>query len=65
MSIVVVNDVGFIGVEAFRDCTNLTSVTYKGTVYTNKAELEKALSDNNVTVGNDFENNVFANTGLQ
>lgn len=40
-----------IGDGAFQYCSSLTSVTYKGTVYTHKAELEKALSDNKVSVG--------------
>lgn len=60
-SITITDSVTSIEYKVFSSCSSLTSVTYKGTVYTNKAELEKALSDNNVTVGND----VFANTKLQ
>ena len=60
-SITIPDGVTSIGSMAFYNCSGLTSITYKDTVYTNKAELEKALSDNNVTVGSD----VFANTGLQ
>ena len=50
-SITIPDSVTSIGDGAFQYCSSLKSVTYKGTVYTHKAELEKALSDNKVSVG--------------
>lgn len=49
-----------IGDSAFNK-SNLNSVTYKGTTYTNKTQLTSALTSNGVSVGN----NVFYKTQLQ
>lgn len=55
------DNVTSIGYGAFHNCSNLASVTYKGTTYTNKTQLTSALTSNGVSVGND----VFNNTKLQ
>lgn len=41
----------YIGTKAFKQCSNLKSVTYKGTTYTNKLELIAALEADRVDVG--------------
>ena len=46
---------------AFCNCTKLASVTYKGNTYESKAELQRALSDEGVKLGDDL----FKNTVLE
>ena len=60
-SITIPDSVTDIGNYVFGGCTALQSVTYKGTTYTNKAELMNALTANNVNMAVD----IFNNTALQ
>ena len=43
-----------IGSDAFSECINLASVTYKGNTYTSKSAIEKALTDARVTLNEDI-----------
>lgn len=59
-SINIPDNITNINWKAFSGCSNLSTVTYKGSVYKSKLELESALTSNGVTIGAD----VFADTSL-
>ena len=60
-SIILPDNITEIDDIAFCNCTKLASVTYKGNTYESKAELQRALSDEGVKLGDDL----FKNTVLE
>ena len=60
-SIILPDNITEIDDIAFCNCTKLASITYKGNSYESKAELQRALSDEGVKLGDDL----FKNTVLE